>query len=68
MEAHGGVGTLLDKYNLPLISAYCGTNLSDPAQRKSGIAKTLEWAALGRAGGEVQRENHRRRAERGETQ
>jgi inosose dehydratase len=46
MEAHGGVGTLLDKYNLPLISAYCGTNLSDPAQRKSGISKTLEWAAL----------------------
>src|SRR5579863_2631618 len=24
LEAHGGVGTLLEKYNLPLISAYCG--------------------------------------------
>lgn len=46
MEAHGGVGALLDKHHLPLISAYCGTNLSDPAQRKSGIAKTLEWAGL----------------------
>lgn len=46
MEAHGGVGTLLEKYKLPLISAYCGTNLSDPAERKNSIAKTLEWANL----------------------
>jgi inosose dehydratase len=37
---------LLEKYNLPLISAYCGANLSDPAQRKDSIAKTLLWAKL----------------------
>lgn len=30
MKAHGGLGALLEKYNLPLISAYCGANLSDP--------------------------------------
>jgi len=46
MEAHGGVGALLEKYNLPLISAYCGANLSDPAQRKASIEKTLGWAKL----------------------
>jgi len=46
MEAHGGLGALLEKYNLPLISAYCGTNLSDPARRKDSISKTLGWAAL----------------------
>jgi inosose dehydratase len=46
MEAHGGVGPLLEKHKLPLISAYCGTNLSDPAQRKDSIAKTLEWTKL----------------------
>jgi inosose dehydratase len=46
MESHGGVGVLLDKYKLRLISAYCGANLSEPAQRKDTIAKTLEWAAL----------------------
>jgi inosose dehydratase len=46
MEAHGGAGALLEKYKLPLISAYCGTNLSDPAERKTSIAKTLEWAGL----------------------
>ena len=46
MESHGGLGRLLEKYKLPLISAYCGTNLSDPAQRKSSIEKTLGWAKL----------------------
>lgn len=46
MEAKGGLGALLEKYKLPLISAYCGTNLSEPEQRKESIAKTLEWAKL----------------------
>lgn len=46
MEARGGVGALLEKHHLPLISAYCGTNLSEPAERKNGIAKTLAWAKL----------------------
>ena len=46
MEARGGVGPLLEQHKLPLISAYCTTNLSDPAARKDGIAKTLEWARL----------------------
>jgi inosose dehydratase len=46
MEAHGGVGALMEKHNLPLISAYCSTNLSDPAARPDAIAKTLEWARL----------------------
>jgi inosose dehydratase len=46
MEAKGGVGDLLDKYKLPLTSAYCGTNLSAPDKRKDSIAKTLDWARL----------------------
>jgi inosose dehydratase len=46
MEAQSGVGAVLGKYNLPLISAYCNTNLSDPAVRKDSIAKTLGWAQL----------------------
>jgi inosose dehydratase len=46
MEAKGGVGALLEKHNLPLISAYCNANLSDPVQRKDSIAKTLDWARL----------------------
>ena len=46
MEAQGGIGALLDQHKLPLISAYCSTNLSDPAARKESIAKTLSWAQL----------------------
>lgn len=46
MEARGGVGALLQKHRLPLISAYCSTNLSDPAARQDSIAKTLAWAKL----------------------
>ena len=46
MEAQGGVGALLAQHKLPLISAYCSTNLSDPAARKDAIAKTLDWAKL----------------------
>jgi len=46
MEAKGGVGSLLEQHKLPLISAYCGTNLTDPAQRAAAIAKTMGWARL----------------------
>jgi inosose dehydratase len=46
MEAQSGVGTVLEQNKLPLISAYCSTNLSDPAARKDAIAKTLSWAVL----------------------
>ncbi len=46
VESQGGVGALLEKHNLPLISAYCSTNLSDPAARKDAIAKTLGWGKL----------------------
>ena len=46
MEANGGIAALIEKYNLPLISAYGGPNLLDPAQRRDGIAQSLEWAKL----------------------
>ena len=46
LEAKGGVGAILDRYMLPLISAYCSTNLSDPAARNESMAKTLDWAKL----------------------
>jgi inosose dehydratase len=46
METQGGVGALLEQSKLPLISAYCSTNLSDPTARKDAIAKSLVWAKL----------------------
>jgi inosose dehydratase len=46
MEAHGGLGPLLEKYKLPLIASYGGPNLTDPAQRKASIDRTVATAKL----------------------
>jgi inosose dehydratase len=46
VEAQGGLGAMLAEHKLPLISAYCGANLSDPAARKDSIAKVMDWARL----------------------
>ena len=46
MEANGGLGPLIEKYSLPMISAYGGPNLLDPAQRQESIAQSLVWARL----------------------
>jgi inosose dehydratase len=46
MEANGGIAPLIEKYNLPLISAYGGPNLMDAAQRKENVAQAIEWGKL----------------------
>ena len=46
MEANGGMAPLIEKYNLPLISAYGGPNLMDATQRKENIAQAIEWGKL----------------------
>jgi len=46
MEANGGMAPLIEKYNLPLISAYGGPNLLESSQRKDSIAQSVEWAKL----------------------
>ncbi|MFB3776671.1 MAG: sugar phosphate isomerase/epimerase family protein [Bryobacteraceae bacterium] len=45
-EAKGGMGRLLDEAKLPLISAYCGVNLTDAAQRGAEVAKLVGWGKL----------------------
>ncbi len=42
----GGLGAVLQAHNLPLISAYCGMNLTDPAKRKDEVAKAVRWAGI----------------------
>jgi inosose dehydratase len=42
----GGLKAILDANNLPLISAYCGVNLTDPAKRKDEVAKIVRWATI----------------------
>jgi inosose dehydratase len=46
MEAYGGLGPLLERYQLPLVSSYSGVNLTDAAQRKSSIERTVATAKL----------------------
>ncbi|PYR28048.1 MAG: xylose isomerase [Acidobacteria bacterium] len=46
MEAHGGLGPLLERYKLPLVSSYSGLNLTDPSQRQSAIGRTVATAKL----------------------
>jgi inosose dehydratase len=46
MEANGGMAPLIEKYKLPLISAYGGPNLMDASQRKENIAQAMESATL----------------------
>jgi inosose dehydratase len=45
-ETRGGMGAPLEQAKLPLISAYCGTNLSDPAQRAAEIEKMVRWGNI----------------------
>jgi inosose dehydratase len=53
-ESKGGLDVLLKQANLPLISAYCDTNLTDPAKRKDEIDKVVRWGKLIRkCGGSV---------------
>jgi inosose dehydratase len=54
MEANGGMAPLIEKYKLPLISAYGGPNLLDPATRRDSIEKSIDWAKLlKKCGGKV---------------
>lgn len=45
-EPKGGMGRLLDEARLPLVSAYCGVNLTDAAQRSAEVAKIVGWGKL----------------------
>ena len=45
-EDQGGLGPVLEKNNIPLISGYCTVNLLDPAQRAAELAKAVKWCGL----------------------
>ena len=45
-ETKGGMGRLLEEAKLPLISAYCGTNLTDPARRSAEVQKLVGWGKI----------------------
>jgi inosose dehydratase len=45
-EAKGGLEKLLDENQLPLISAYCAFNMTDPTRRKDELEKMTRWGGL----------------------
>jgi inosose dehydratase len=45
-EAKGGLNTILQANKLPLRSAYCPVNLTEPAKRKEEIDKIVRWGGL----------------------
>src|SRR5690349_11784636 len=45
-EAKGGLKTVLDQNQLPLISAYCSCNLVDSTKRQEELDRMAKWAEL----------------------
>jgi inosose dehydratase len=45
-ELKSGLKAVLDAAGLPLISAYCNVNLTDPSKRADEVAKIVRWAKL----------------------
>jgi len=45
-EMQGGLRRVLDSHNLPLVSAYCSFNLTDPSKRKDELEKMRRWGTL----------------------
>lgn len=50
-EKNGGLKRVLDANRLPLRSAYCNVNLTDPTRRKEQTDTLVRWARLIRAAG-----------------
>jgi inosose dehydratase len=46
LEANGQLAQLLEKYKLPLTSAYDTANVVDPARRKETLAEVIKFATL----------------------
>lgn len=47
----GGFQPLVDKYGIPIVSAFCNTNVLDPSKRKDDITKLARWCELTRKNG-----------------
>lgn len=45
-ETRGGFDSILQAAGLPLVSAYCPTNLTDPTKRKDEVTKLVRWGKL----------------------
>jgi inosose dehydratase len=46
MEAYGGLGPVLERHKLPLVSSYSGVNLTDTAQRQTTVEAVVTTGKL----------------------
>lgn len=42
----GGLGAVLQAHNLPLISAYCNFNLTDPSKHQQNLDDAIRWTGI----------------------
>jgi inosose dehydratase len=42
----GGLGAVLQAHNLPLISAYCNVNLTDPSRHQQNLDDVIRWSGI----------------------
>lgn len=45
-DKRGGFKKLVDQYGVPIISAFCGTDVLDPSKRKDENKKLIRWCQL----------------------
>jgi len=45
-EKKGGLRRILEEAKIPLVSAFCGANVVDPAKRKATVEKLVYWGGL----------------------
>ena len=47
----GGFGPIVQKYGVPIVSAFCMTDVLDPSKRKTELEKLIRWTKLLKANG-----------------
>jgi len=45
-DKKGGFSKIVEKYGVPIVSAFCNGNVLDPAKRKDEIKKLIRWCQL----------------------
>ena len=50
-DKRGGIKPLIDKYGVPIVSAFCGSNVLDPSKRPEDAKKMIRWCQILKANG-----------------
>jgi len=50
-DKRGGLKPVIDKYGVPIVSAFCGSNVLDPSKRPDDAKKMIRWCQILKANG-----------------